>query len=151
MSNSNGSSHDGSDYGFLNPNGVVTGQITTPSGNPVENATVLLTPNLGRSAKFNGDGYIYWFDVDSSRLQQFRGLEASYTIETWFRSVTLDNDYMTLFAAVDSASTNHYIDVLIDDEGYVVWRHTPRTSDNPLTYGQATEIQSVNKLSLIHI
>ena len=52
---------------------------------------------------------------------------------------------MTLFAAADSATTNHYIDILIDDEGYVVWRHTPRTSDNPLTYGQATEIQSVNK------
>jgi len=145
VSNSKGDSHDGSDYGFLNPNGVVTGQISTPSGNPVENATVLLTPNLGRSAKFNGDGYIYWFDADSSRLQQFRGLEASYTIETWFRSVTLNDDYMTLFAAADSATTNHFIDILIDDEGYVVWRHTPRTSDDPLTYGQATEIQSVNK------
>ena len=141
VSNDNGDSHDGSDYGFLNPNGVVTGQITTPSGNPIENATVLLTPNLGRSAKFNGDGYIYWFDTDSSKLQQFKGFENSYTIETQFRCVALDADYMTLFAAVDSETENHYIDVMINDDGTISWTHTSSTTDG---YGAPKTITSPN-------
>ncbi len=43
----------GSGLGFMVPNGVVTGQIETPSGNPVINATVSLDPMQGYSTSFS--------------------------------------------------------------------------------------------------
>ena len=41
--------------GFQVPNGVVTGWINTPSGGPVPNAQVTLTPMQGFSAKFDAE------------------------------------------------------------------------------------------------
>ena len=127
VSNARGASHDGEDYGFLNPNGMITGLIETPNGNPVQFTQVIVTPNLGRSAKFNGDGYIYWYDSDINGNRQFSGFEESYTIETWFRSVNTGD--MTLFAAVDSGSTTHYVDITLDSDGKISWTHTPPDGD----------------------
>ena len=45
----------GSGLGFLNPNGVVTGQVRTFSGNPVIGAGVTLSPTLGTALQFTGD------------------------------------------------------------------------------------------------
>lgn len=42
----------GSGLGFMVPNGVVTGQIETPTGNPVVNATVSLDPMQGFATSF---------------------------------------------------------------------------------------------------
>ncbi|MEY3368150.1 MAG: hypothetical protein RI973_1305, partial [Bacteroidota bacterium] len=42
--------------GFVNPNGLIVGQVTTFSGNPVEGAVVTLTPTVGKSLAFDGDG-----------------------------------------------------------------------------------------------
>lgn len=42
----------GSGLGFMVPNGVVTGQIETPNGNPVVNATVSLEPMQGFATHF---------------------------------------------------------------------------------------------------
>jgi len=100
---------------------MITGHIETPSGSPVFENKVYLTPNLGRSAKFNGDGYVFWFDKEISTNKQFDGLSGDYTVETWFR--TLHTQQQTLFAAVDSSSTNHYIHVEITDEGQVRYQH----------------------------
>jgi hypothetical protein len=44
----------GKNVGFVNPNGVVTGRITTFSGNPVAGAIVTLEPTIGRSLAFDG-------------------------------------------------------------------------------------------------
>lgn len=45
--------------GFVNPNGVVSGSVTTVSGNPVINALVTLTPTVGNSMAFDGiDDYL---------------------------------------------------------------------------------------------
>ena len=68
VTNDLGSSQDGDDAGYLDPNGVITGQILTSSGNAVDGAKVTLDPNLGRSAKFSAEdgAYIYWYDVDST-------------------------------------------------------------------------------------
>jgi hypothetical protein len=49
-----GIGQSGTNVGFVNPNGLVTGQITTSSGNPVAGATVTLEPTIGRSLEFNG-------------------------------------------------------------------------------------------------
>ncbi|TVR77179.1 MAG: hypothetical protein EA409_12170, partial [Saprospirales bacterium] len=43
-----------SEVGFVNPNGVVNGKITTNSGNPVAGAVVRLSPTIGNSLQFNG-------------------------------------------------------------------------------------------------
>ncbi|MFZ5517055.1 MAG: hypothetical protein ACOY90_10480, partial [Candidatus Zhuqueibacterota bacterium] len=83
VKNDMGVSHLDNDIGFLNPNGIVTGHVETPSGNPVFKTKVILTPNLGRCAQFNGNSYVYWFDGDINTNHQFSGLEGSYTIETW--------------------------------------------------------------------
>jgi hypothetical protein len=40
--------------GFVNPNGVVSGKISTNSGNPVPNVEVRLTPLTGNSMAFDG-------------------------------------------------------------------------------------------------
>lgn len=135
VSNQLGKSHPDNDIGFLNPNGMITGHVETPSGNPVVKTKVLLKPNLGRCAKFDGDGYIYWFDGDINTNRQFHGLESSYTIETWFRSIILKEQM--LFAAVDSASTDHFLTLSLTTAGKVRWTHQP-------TAGQSgTEIMTV--------
>ena len=127
VSNARGDSHDGEDYGFLNPNGMITGLVETPNGNPVQFTQVIVTPNLGLSAKFNGDGYIFWYDSDINGNRQFSGFEEDYTIETWFRSVNTGD--MTLFSAVDSATTDHYVDITLNSEGKISWVHTPPGED----------------------
>ena len=52
--NSFGEGQRGSSLGFLNPNGVVTGQVKSSSGNPVPGAVVTLTPSLGAALEFDG-------------------------------------------------------------------------------------------------
>jgi hypothetical protein len=49
----------GSALGFLNPNGVVTGQVKTQSGNPVADVQVSLTPTTGSAVSFGGDDYLF--------------------------------------------------------------------------------------------
>jgi hypothetical protein len=51
--NSFGEGYRGKTLGFLNPNGVVTGRITTFSGNPVPGTIVTLSPTIGKSLNFN--------------------------------------------------------------------------------------------------
>lgn len=123
-SNNLGESKTDDNQGFTNPNGVITGHIETPSGNPVIDTKVVLTPNIGKSAFFDGtDDYIYYFDANTSANRQFSGLEGNYTIETWFRSV--HTQQQTIFTAVDSSSSNHYILLELTDEGKVHWAHNP--------------------------
>ncbi|MFN4254118.1 MAG: LamG-like jellyroll fold domain-containing protein [Saprospiraceae bacterium] len=49
----------GGSLGFLNPNGVVTGQVKSFSGNPVIGTTVKLSPTLGAAVEFNGLSTIF--------------------------------------------------------------------------------------------
>lgn len=53
--NSFGEGRKGSGLGFLNPNGVVTGQVKTFNGSPVVDAEITLTPTLGAALDFTGD------------------------------------------------------------------------------------------------
>ncbi len=46
----------GVSVGFVNPNGVVSGKIQTSNGNPVPGAMVTLTPTIGQSLAFGGEG-----------------------------------------------------------------------------------------------
>lgn len=53
--NAFGEGSRGSGLGFLNPNGTITGQVRTLSGNPVADAAITLTPTLGTALNFTGD------------------------------------------------------------------------------------------------
>ena len=134
--NDMGESHTEDNIGFLNPNGVITGRVKTSSGNPVFEAKVTLSPNLGQSAFFDGVSYIYFFDANTSANRLFSGLEGDYTIETWFRSV--HTEQQTIFAAVDSATADHYVLLELTEEGKVRWQHSPTAG------GSWSEIVTVN-------
>jgi len=136
VSNDMGESHRADNVGFLNANGVITGLVDTPSGNPVFDTKVKLTPNMGQSAKFNGDNYIYYFDESTSANKLFNGLSGDYSIETWFRSV--HTEQQTIFAAVDSATANHYVLIELTDEGKVRWQHSPVAGE------AGTSLETVN-------
>ncbi|MGB4969696.1 MAG: LamG domain-containing protein, partial [Saprospiraceae bacterium] len=49
----------GNEIGFVNPNGVITGKVSTVSGNPVPGCAVNLSPSTGTSLQFNGDDNVY--------------------------------------------------------------------------------------------
>lgn len=49
-----GNGSQGLSYGFVSPNGVVTGLVTTPNRNPVPGAIVRLEPIVGTAMAFNG-------------------------------------------------------------------------------------------------
>ena len=138
-SNDLGTSYTEDNIGFLNPNGVITGHIETPSGNPVLDTKVMLTPNLGRSAYFapGEHAYIFYIDPETSLTRLYSGLEEDYTIETWFRS-TQDEQVQTIFAAVDSATANHYLKVELLEGGNLRWLHSPEAG------GDGTEIITVH-------
>jgi len=140
--NDMGTSHTEDNTGFLNPNGVITGHIETPSGNPVQDSKVTLTPNMGRSAEFTpgNDSYIYYIDPQTSVNRLFSGLEDNYTIETWFRSIHSDHE-QTLFAAVDSLTIAHYVKLDITEGGYLRWQH------NPTAGITGTELTTINPYS----
>lgn len=133
--NNMGESHKDNNIGFLNPNGVITGHVETPSGNPVIDTKVLLTPNLGLSAFFDGSSYVYYFDSNTSANKLFDGIKGNYTIETWFRSI--NTQQQTIFSAVDSATANIYLLLEITAEGKVRWQHSPDAG------GEGTSITSV--------
>jgi len=139
-SNDMGESHREDNIGFMNPNGVITGNVKTPSGNPVLDTKVMLTPNLGQSAFFDDGSYIYFFDANTSANRLFSGLEGDYTIETWFRSVTTQQQ--TIFAAVDSATTDHYILIELTEDGKLHWQHNPVAGGSGS--GSGSEIVTVN-------
>ncbi|MEA3288340.1 MAG: LamG domain-containing protein, partial [Candidatus Marinimicrobia bacterium] len=135
-SNDMGESHRSDNVGYLNANGVITGSVATPSGNPVIDTKIKLIPNMGRSAKFNGNNYIYYFDESTSANRLFGGLAGDYSIETWFRSV--HTEQQTIFAAVDSATANHYVLIELTEAGKVRWQHSA------VAGGDGTELVSVD-------
>lgn len=54
-----GQGYRGRAVGFVNPNGVVSGRVTTQNGNPVRDVSVTLTPTISKSLLFDGvDDYL---------------------------------------------------------------------------------------------
>ncbi|MBK7939622.1 MAG: LamG domain-containing protein [Lewinellaceae bacterium] len=62
-----GEGRKGSSLGFINPNGVITGQVRTFSGSPVADAGVTLTPTLGNALRFTGDD-VAFAEFDSALI-----------------------------------------------------------------------------------
>ena len=118
-SNDLGDSHEELDSGFLTPNGTIVGTVKTRNGNPVNDVKVVLEPNLGRSGNFEVDDYVYF-------PKMLAGLDSSYTVEGWFRSIV--NQEQTLFAVVDSATTRPFLRIQLDGGGQLQWEHRGSSS-----------------------
>ncbi len=84
--NAYGEGSGGKALGFQVPNGVVTGWIRTPSGNPVPNALVTLMPMQGFSAKFGQfDGA--FAQPDTSTNGNFLPLaDSDWSITFWVKT-----------------------------------------------------------------
>ncbi|MCF8247141.1 MAG: T9SS type A sorting domain-containing protein [Saprospiraceae bacterium] len=76
--NNFGEGYKGAVLGFLNPNGVVTGQVKTFSGNPVPGASVTLSPTIGRAIEFDGNSMLFTPYVPSLSPSQF-------TVSCWVK------------------------------------------------------------------
>lgn len=94
----------GSSVGFLNPNGTITGQVKTSSGNPVADCVIDLNPTLGSSLRFNGDGSCF---ADYSEVYDTNTFSATL----WVRQDSL-NDIAGLLDLGSSAHKNWYIHTL---------------------------------------
>ena len=78
--NDYGNSDVGSDYGFVNPNGTITGNVSTTNSNPVSDVEIVLSPNQGQALSFDGsDDYI---GIENSDDLQITG---NQTIEMWLK------------------------------------------------------------------
>jgi hypothetical protein len=74
-----GTGTGGKNVGFVNPNGVVTGQVTTFSGNPVAGAIVTLEPTIGNSLEFNGISDYLCLSYDDALPTEM------FTVSTWVK------------------------------------------------------------------
>ncbi len=99
-----GEGQRGSSPGFLNPNGVVTGQIKTFSGNPVLGAVVKLSPTLGAAAEFNGLSTIFTeYEPEFPR--------AEFTLSCWVKQGD-GNDGTGIFDFGSSIGKNWWLHTL---------------------------------------
>ncbi|WP_282776333.1 LamG-like jellyroll fold domain-containing protein, partial [Phaeodactylibacter xiamenensis] len=69
----------GRSVGFVNPNGVVSGKIQTSNGNPVPGAIVTLTPTIGQSLSFGGEGENICISYDEALPTDM------FTVSTWVK------------------------------------------------------------------
>jgi hypothetical protein len=79
-----GEGYRGESLGFLNPNGVVTGQLTTFSGNPVPGGIVTLSPTLGQSVMFRGLGAAF-----AEYTPEFP--TSNFTVSAWVKMDSLSD------------------------------------------------------------
>jgi len=111
VSNQFGVSNEGFDIGFTMPNGKITGRVFTPgptpgapwtpTGNPVADVEVSLSPILGKSLDFNGvDNYAKvdsWYDVE---------ITTGFSVEMWF-NIDPTPGNATLFDMGERFQLNH--------------------------------------------
>ncbi|MEI6411450.1 MAG: LamG domain-containing protein, partial [Bacteroidota bacterium] len=117
----------GAALGFVNPNGVVTGQVKTFSGNPVPGAAVMLTPTLGTALNFNGTASAFTeYQTNYPRSQ--------FSLSAWVKIGT-GNDAAGILDMGSSISKNWWIHT------------TPASSGKGLTVGIGAGAGNVHELS----
>lgn len=97
-------------YGFLNPNGVVTGQITSNTGNPVANAVVTLIPTIGTAASFDGTDAMAFTEYDSIFPR------STFTLSCWVKWEG-SNDGTGIFDFGSHLNKNWWLHTLPTSEG----------------------------------
>ncbi|MCF8412881.1 MAG: LamG domain-containing protein, partial [Melioribacteraceae bacterium] len=80
--NEYGDGGKGEDIGFVNPNGVITGNVKTENGSPGTNVEIYLDPITGKSLSFNGNS-----SEDYDYLEIPNSLSTpNFTIEFWIKT-----------------------------------------------------------------
>ncbi len=112
--------------GFLNPNGVVTGQVKSFAGNPVPGTIVTLTPTLGTSGSFAGDDMAFAeYSTAFPRTQ--------FSLSTWVK-LGAGNDNAAIFDLGSTISKNW-------------WLHTlPSASGKGVRFGMGNGVGNVTNL-----
>lgn len=127
--NSFGEGKRGSSLGFLNPNGVVTGQIKSVSQNPVPGAIVTLNPTLGAALAFSGDDMAF-AEYDSSLPTD------KFTISCWVK-LGENNDNAAIFDLGSFLGKNW-------------WLHTlPATDGKGIRFGVGKAMGDVTELDYV--
>jgi hypothetical protein len=104
-SNSLGVGSKGAALGFLNPNGVVTGQVKTLSGNPVPGAIVTLEPTLGSALSFDGVDDMAFATYDPAFPR------SEFTVSCWVKQ-NPGNDQKAIFDMGSSIHKNWWLHTL---------------------------------------
>jgi hypothetical protein len=102
--NSFGEGARGKNLGFLNPNGVVTGQVKSFAGNPVPGTLVTLTPTIGTSGIFGGDDMAFAEYNPAYPRNQF-------TLSAWVK-LGVGNDGAAIFDLGSTISKNWWLHTL---------------------------------------
>ncbi|MEI6410597.1 MAG: LamG domain-containing protein, partial [Bacteroidota bacterium] len=116
----------GANLGFLNPNGVVTGQVKSLSGNPVPGAIVTLTPTIGTAAVFAGDDMAFAEYNPVYPRNQF-------TLSCWVK-LDAGNNSSSIFDLGSTISKNW-------------WLHTlPAASGKGIRFGMGNGVGNVTEM-----
>jgi hypothetical protein len=102
--NTFGEGDRGKALGFLNPNGVVTGQVKSLGGNPVPGTIVTLTPTIGTAGSFDGDDMAFAEYSPNFPRSQF-------TLSCWVR-LGDSNDNTAIFDLGSAISKNWWLHTL---------------------------------------
>jgi hypothetical protein len=99
----------GAALGFLSPNGVITGQVKSIGGNPVEGALVTLSPTTGSAISFNG-----------AEAMAFANHHAAYdfdnfTLSCWVKFDAAGNDSKGIVDMGSSIGKNIWLHTLAWD------------------------------------
>jgi hypothetical protein len=125
-----GEGNRSSAIGFLNPNGVVTGQVRTFSNNPVPGAVVSLTPTLGTAIDFDG--------VDDFAFAEYNAAFPTdeFTLSCWVK-LGEGNDQSPIFDFGSSTQENW-------------WLHTlPAASGKGVRFGLGRGMGDVTELDYV--
>ena len=124
--NTFGEGRRGKNLGFVNPNGVVTGQVKSFAGNPVPGTMVTLTPTIGASGVFAGDDMAFAEYNPAYPRSQF-------TLSAWVK-LGAGNDNAAIFDLGSTISKNW-------------WLHTlPAASGKGVRFGLGNGVGSVTNL-----
>ena len=107
--NDAGEGRPGSALGFVNPNGIVTGQVKSLNGNPVPGAVVTVTPTIGSAAAFTGDDMAFADYNPAFPTGEF-------TLSCWLK-IGDGNDTTAIFDLGSSISKNWWLHTLPASEG----------------------------------
>jgi hypothetical protein len=102
--NSSGEGNRSSALGHVNPNGVVTGRITSSTGNPVVETIVTISPTLGSSLRFSGDDMA--FTDYNSKFPR-----SNFTLSAWMKLDSV-NDSTAIFDMGSNLSKNWWLHTL---------------------------------------
>jgi hypothetical protein len=115
--------------GFLNPNGIITGQVQSMNGNPVPRATVTLSPTIGRAVSYNQTAHSFAKYNPAFPRDIF-------TLSCWVK-IGSNNDKSAIF---DMGSTI----------GKNWWLHTtPSASGKGVVFGMGRAIGDITEMTYV--